>query len=173
MSVLSVVWGISMKLLLLLQETRNQLASQWIGWATTCTGQRPTNQGPSLAAESWWPSRTADIGDPLLTQVLNQACSLSVLCISTFSQGFMISWGPPILSFPRTKLLSCTGLDQPTSVVVDPQLGHMFWADAGAVPKIESAWLDGSKRRPLVLDRVRNELYGLLMPVKYYLYLIL
>lgn len=48
------------------------------------------------------------------------------------------------------------GLDQPTSIAVDPVLGHMFWADSGAVPKIESAWLDGSRRRPLVLDKVRQ-----------------
>ncbi|XP_046659437.1 low-density lipoprotein receptor-related protein 2 [Homalodisca vitripennis] len=49
-----------------------------------------------------------------------------------------------------------SGLDQPTSIAVDPVLGHMFWADAGAVPKIETAWLDGSKRRSLVLDKVRH-----------------
>jgi len=49
-----------------------------------------------------------------------------------------------------------TGLDQPTSIAVDPALGHMFWADAGAVPKIETSWMDGSKRRSLVLDRVRH-----------------
>lgn len=52
--------------------------------------------------------------------------------------------------------MNLAGLDQPTSIAVDPVYGHMFWADAGAVPKIEMAWLDGSKRRPLVLDRVRH-----------------
>lgn len=49
-----------------------------------------------------------------------------------------------------------SGLDLPTSVAVDPQLGRMFWADAGIAPKIETAWMDGSKRRPLVTDRIRH-----------------
>lgn len=29
------------------------------------------------------------------------------------------------------------GLEVPTSIAVDPQLGRLFWADAGSVPKIE------------------------------------
>ncbi|XP_066998103.2 low-density lipoprotein receptor-related protein 2 [Anabrus simplex] len=55
----------------------------------------------------------------------------------------------------RRSLVS-TGLESPSSVVVDPQLGRMFWADSGAAPKIEMAWMDGSKRRPLVTEGIRH-----------------
>ncbi|XP_075210649.1 uncharacterized protein LOC142318001 [Lycorma delicatula] len=48
-----------------------------------------------------------------------------------------------------------SGLDFPTSVAVDPQNGKMFWADAGISPKIEIAWMDGSKRKPLVTEQIR------------------
>lgn len=47
-------------------------------------------------------------------------------------------------------------LDSPTSIAVDPQLGKMFWSDAGESPCIETAWLDGSKRRRLLGDRMRH-----------------
>ena len=55
----------------------------------------------------------------------------------------------------RRSLVS-TGLESPTSVVVDPQLGRMYWADAGAAPKIEASWMDGSKRRPIVTTGIRH-----------------
>ncbi|KAF2897473.1 hypothetical protein ILUMI_08703 [Ignelater luminosus] len=48
------------------------------------------------------------------------------------------------------------GLESPTSVVVDPQLGRMFWADAGSAPKIEVSWMDGSKRQPLITENIRH-----------------
>lgn len=48
------------------------------------------------------------------------------------------------------------GLENPTSIVVDPQLGRMFWTDAGAAPKIEVSWMDGSKRRPLINEKIRH-----------------
>lgn len=48
------------------------------------------------------------------------------------------------------------GLENPTSVVVDPQLGRMYWADAGTAPKIEVSWMDGSKRRPLITEGIRH-----------------
>lgn len=41
-------------------------------------------------------------------------------------------------------------------MAVDPQFGKMFWADAGISPKIETAWMDGSRRRPLVTDQIRH-----------------
>ena len=47
-----------------------------------------------------------------------------------------------------------TGLEDPTSVVVDPDHGLMFWTDVGSIPKIEASWMDGSKRRILVSDAV-------------------
>ncbi|XP_024940882.1 low-density lipoprotein receptor-related protein 2 isoform X2 [Cephus cinctus] len=46
------------------------------------------------------------------------------------------------------------GLEAPSSVVLDPQLGTIFWSDAGTQPKIEVAWMDGSRRRPLVVDKI-------------------
>ncbi|XP_073976140.1 low-density lipoprotein receptor-related protein megalin isoform X3 [Rhodnius prolixus] len=49
-----------------------------------------------------------------------------------------------------------SALELPTSIAVDPQVGRMYWTDAGASPKIETAWLDGSRRRPLVTDRIRH-----------------
>lgn len=55
----------------------------------------------------------------------------------------------------RRSLVSA-GLEAPTSVVLDPEMGSLFWADAGAVPKIEAAWMDGSKRRPLVTEAIRH-----------------
>ncbi|KAF0304339.1 Low-density lipoprotein receptor-related protein 2 [Amphibalanus amphitrite] len=48
------------------------------------------------------------------------------------------------------------GLEQPVSVAVDPEEGVMFWSDVGSIPKIESAWMDGSKRRLLVSDKVEH-----------------
>ncbi|XP_045450693.1 low-density lipoprotein receptor-related protein 2 [Melitaea cinxia] len=48
------------------------------------------------------------------------------------------------------------GIESPTSIVLDPQLGKMYWADAGSAPKIEIAWMDGSKRRPLITENVRH-----------------
>ena len=40
-----------------------------------------------------------------------------------------------------------SGLESPTSVAVDPEHGLMYWSDAGNYPKIEKAWMDGSKRQ--------------------------
>nr|XP_022902920.1 low-density lipoprotein receptor-related protein 2 [Onthophagus taurus] len=48
------------------------------------------------------------------------------------------------------------GVEDPTSIAVDPQHGKMFWTDAGVAPKIEVAWMDGSKRRPLVTQNIRH-----------------
>ena len=46
------------------------------------------------------------------------------------------------------------GLEHPTSVVLDPQLGRVYWADGGSVPKIEYAWMDGSRTKSLVVSRL-------------------
>ncbi|ERL86348.1 hypothetical protein D910_03756 [Dendroctonus ponderosae] len=48
------------------------------------------------------------------------------------------------------------GLENPTSLVLDPQIGRMFWTDSGSAPKIEVSWMDGSKRRPLITDEIRH-----------------
>lgn len=46
------------------------------------------------------------------------------------------------------------GLDTPSSLVLDPEMGKMFWADVGEIPKIEMSWMDGSRRMPLVTTRL-------------------
>lgn len=48
------------------------------------------------------------------------------------------------------------GIESPTSLALDPQMGRMFWSDSGSAPKIEISWMDGSKRRPLVTDGIRH-----------------
>ena len=47
-------------------------------------------------------------------------------------------------------------LDEPSSIALDPELGLMFWTDAGSKPKIESAWMDGSNRKVIVSERIRR-----------------
>merc|ERR1712106_830793 len=49
-----------------------------------------------------------------------------------------------------------TRLENPTSIVVDPEHGLMFWADAGNKPKIEVAWMDGTKRRTIVSEKIER-----------------
>lgn len=62
---------------------------------------------------------------------------------------------PSLLSLlPHINFL--VDMDAPTSIAVDPQLGKMFWTDAGETPSIETAWMDGSKRRRLLSDRMRH-----------------
>lgn len=39
---------------------------------------------------------------------------------------------------------------------MDPHLGKMFWTDAGDIPKIETAWMDGGRRQILVKDRLQH-----------------
>ncbi|KAI1884876.1 hypothetical protein AGOR_G00214380, partial [Albula goreensis] len=48
------------------------------------------------------------------------------------------------------KWLIHTDLDQPAAIVVNPELGTMYWTDWGRKPKIESAWMDGQERQVLV-----------------------
>ena len=47
-------------------------------------------------------------------------------------------------------------LEMPSSIVVDPEHGLMFWADAGAKPKIEMSWMDGTKRRTIVSEKIER-----------------
>ena len=44
-------------------------------------------------------------------------------------------------------------LEEPTAIAVDPEHGMIFWTDAGNRPKIESSWMDGSRRRAIVTTR--------------------
>lgn len=52
--------------------------------------------------------------------------------------------------------LITVGLEIPTSIVVDPELGRVIWADAGSQPKIEIAWMDGNRRKQLVSDKIEQ-----------------
>lgn len=54
------------------------------------------------------------------------------------------------------RIVVSVGLESPTSIVVDPEKGRMFWSDAGSAPKIDVSWMDGSKRKPLVTDTIRH-----------------
>lgn len=45
-------------------------------------------------------------------------------------------------------------LERPTSIALLPEKGLMFWTDAGLSPKIEFAWMDGSKRKVLVNEKL-------------------
>lgn len=45
-------------------------------------------------------------------------------------------------------------LESPSSIVLDPEMGKMFWADVGESPKIEMSWMDGSRRSSLVTSRL-------------------
>ncbi|XP_051964889.1 low-density lipoprotein receptor-related protein 8-like isoform X2 [Xyrauchen texanus] len=48
------------------------------------------------------------------------------------------------------------GLSRPTAVAVQPLLGHLFWADSGASPRIERASLDGEGRIALITSAIRH-----------------
>lgn len=48
------------------------------------------------------------------------------------------------------------GLEMPTAIVLDPELGLMVWSDAGSAPKIESSWMDGSHRKVIVGDKLET-----------------
>lgn len=47
-----------------------------------------------------------------------------------------------------------SGLERPTSIVVDPEIGYMFWTEASSSPKIEKAWMDGTKRRIILNEKL-------------------
>lgn len=47
-------------------------------------------------------------------------------------------------------------MDSPSSMVLDPEMGKMFWVDVGESPKIEMSWMDGSRRTPLVTTRLHH-----------------
>uniref|UniRef100_A0A915IHZ3 EGF-like domain-containing protein n=1 Tax=Romanomermis culicivorax TaxID=13658 RepID=A0A915IHZ3_ROMCU len=53
-----------------------------------------------------------------------------------------------------TKTVVDSDLQVPSDIVVDPELGRMFWADAGVDPKIEMAAMGGRDRKVLVEDLI-------------------
>ncbi|XP_078324342.1 low-density lipoprotein receptor-related protein 1-like isoform X2 [Crassostrea virginica] len=54
----------------------------------------------------------------------------------------------------KTRTVVNTGLDQPHSIAVHPELGKIYWTDRGNPAKIESANLDGSSRKVLVENNI-------------------
>ncbi|GAB6028318.1 hypothetical protein CHUAL_002491 [Chamberlinius hualienensis] len=50
--------------------------------------------------------------------------------------------------------LISTDLQVPAAIVVDPEIGLMFWTETGSTPKIESAWMDGTHRKVLASERM-------------------
>ncbi|CAG0879500.1 unnamed protein product [Darwinula stevensoni] len=50
--------------------------------------------------------------------------------------------------------LITSGLEMPSSVVVNPGRGIMLWSDVGSSPKIESSWMNGRKRTTVISDRI-------------------
>lgn len=54
------------------------------------------------------------------------------------------------------RALVSAGIESPTSLALAPQLGKMYWTDAGSAPKIEIAWMDGSQRRPIITENIRH-----------------
>lgn len=46
------------------------------------------------------------------------------------------------------------GLEIPTSIALDPEMGSMFWTDSGTVPRIETSWMDGSHRKIIIGDKL-------------------
>ncbi|XP_028967382.1 low-density lipoprotein receptor-related protein 2 [Galendromus occidentalis] len=53
------------------------------------------------------------------------------------------------------RTLHDTDIEMPTSVAVDPEAGVLFWSDAGKNPKIETSWLDGSRRQTILSSKNR------------------
>ncbi|QQP37704.1 Uncharacterized protein FKW44_018080, partial [Caligus rogercresseyi] len=52
------------------------------------------------------------------------------------------------------KRIVSSNLAEPSAIVLDPERGRMYWADAGNKPKIETAWMDGSHRQTIVDTRI-------------------
>jgi low density lipoprotein receptor-related protein 5/6 len=46
--------------------------------------------------------------------------------------------------------LISSGLSKPRAIALYPSKGLMFWSDWGDVPKIETAYMDGSSRKDLI-----------------------
>lgn len=46
-------------------------------------------------------------------------------------------------------------IEMPTSVAVDPEAGVLYWSDAGKNPRIETSWLDGSRRQTILSAKNR------------------
>ena len=56
----------------------------------------------------------------------------------------------------RYKKVLIYKLEVPTSVVVDPELGFMYFSDAGSRPRIVKAWMDGTRQKIIVSERIER-----------------
>ncbi|OQR72140.1 low-density lipoprotein receptor-related protein 2-like, partial [Tropilaelaps mercedesae] len=45
-------------------------------------------------------------------------------------------------------------IESPTSLALDPESSILFWTDIGINPKIETSWMDGSRRQTLFKSRL-------------------
>lgn len=52
------------------------------------------------------------------------------------------------------KALVTSGLEMPMAIALDPEMGSMFWTDAGSVPRIETSWMDGTHRKIIIGDKL-------------------
>ncbi|KAG1701225.1 Low-density lipoprotein receptor-related protein 2 [Nymphon striatum] len=52
------------------------------------------------------------------------------------------------------RTLVSSNLESPTSIALDPEIGVMYWTDAGSSPKVEFAWMDGTKRRAIITSDI-------------------
>jgi len=79
---------------------------------------------------------------------------------------YWIDVNPNALPRPRGKIMAskldgrykrsiiANVLERPTSLAIDPELGMMFWTDAGSSPKIERSWMDGSQRKIIANEKL-------------------
>jgi low density lipoprotein-related protein 2 len=56
----------------------------------------------------------------------------------------------------RYRKLLINKLEVPTAIAVDPELGFMYFTDAGARPRIVKAWMDGSRPKIIVAERIER-----------------
>ncbi|KAG9480490.1 hypothetical protein GDO78_012122 [Eleutherodactylus coqui] len=56
--------------------------------------------------------------------------------------------------FPEYTVVLDENMDQPRSLVLQPLSGLMYWCEIGAKPQIESAGMDGSRRRVLIAEQL-------------------
>eukprot|EP00118_Oscarella_pearsei_P028958 m.3350 g.3350 ORF g.3350 m.3350 type:complete len:1676 (+) comp9295_c0_seq1:160-5187(+) len=95
--------------------------------------------------------------DPIGKHVYFSDSSLDIIGMATVDGQYVVN-------------LVHTGLDEPRSIVLDPEGGFMYWVDLGSNAKIERAYMSGEKRQPLItedlgwpnglsLDVPKNQMY--------------
>uniref|UniRef100_A0A0K2T8A8 EGF-like domain-containing protein n=1 Tax=Lepeophtheirus salmonis TaxID=72036 RepID=A0A0K2T8A8_LEPSM len=83
------------------------------------------------------------------------------LCVNWISQdiyfidGYSRSISMINIDISFGKLTILKNLDRPVNIVLDPEIGLLFYADQGSNPRIMQADLDGSNHKPLVESKIR------------------